>query len=307
MLAGGGHQPDDVLGHGLVDVDLLDAGLHLPQLLQREDLAQVVDRVQPLLLVEDDDLLHRLRVAKPKAEHEPIELGLRQREGALVLDRVLGGDHQERRRHRVRDTVDGRLPLLHALEQRRLGLRRGAVDLVGEDDLGHDRSRPELELLRLLVEDREAGDVGRQQVGRELDAAEGAADALGERLGEHRLADARHVLDQDVSLAQQGDEGHPHLDVLADDHALDVGDDALRRLLDVLHHLFSCSFVWADAREGGTLSITIPHTVTGRLQADFVQSPFNLSQPVAAASAIRPSPPHRSERRGQSRTLRSRL
>ena len=55
---------------------------------------------------------------------------------------------------RVRHAVDGDLLLFHRLEQGGLGLGRGAVDLVGQDDLGHDRARPELELVGLLVEDR---------------------------------------------------------------------------------------------------------------------------------------------------------
>ena len=53
---------------------------------------------------------------------------------------------------------------------------RGAVDLVGQHDLGHDRAGAELEVAGLLVVDRDAGDVAGQQVGRELDALEAAAD-----------------------------------------------------------------------------------------------------------------------------------
>ena len=145
-------------------------------------------------------------------EHEPVELGLRQRERALVLDRVLGRDDEERIGHRVGHAVDRRLALLHALEQARLRLGRRAVDLVGEHDLAEDRARPELELLRLLVVDRQAGDVRRQQVRRELDAPERAAEAAGDRLGQHGLAGARHVLDQQVPAAQQRDRGRggPH-------------------------------------------------------------------------------------------------
>ena len=41
----------------------------------------------------------------------------------------------------VRRAVDGDLALLHRLEQRRLGLRRGPVDLVGEHDVGEQRAR----------------------------------------------------------------------------------------------------------------------------------------------------------------------
>src|SRR5664280_2633248 len=53
--------------------------------------------------------------------------------------------------------------LLECMEERGLRLGRGAVDLVGKDHLGEDGARAELELLRLLVVDREAGDVRGQQ------------------------------------------------------------------------------------------------------------------------------------------------
>ena len=121
MVAGGVDQPDDVVRDRRVHVDLADGCLQLAQLLDAEDFLDGVQRVGPLLLVEDDDLLDRLRIAQAQADHEAVELGLGQGEGALVLDRVLGGDDQERVRHRVGDAVDGRLPLLHALEERATG------------------------------------------------------------------------------------------------------------------------------------------------------------------------------------------
>ena len=189
----------------------------------------------PLLLVQDQDLVQEGRVAEPNPEHEAVQLRLREREGALVLDRVLGGDDEERVRHRVRDAVDRRLALLHALEEGALRLGRCAVDLVGEHDLAHDRPGPELELLGLLVVDRQASDIGRQQVRRELDPPERAAEAAGDRLREHGLAGARDVLDQEVAATQEGDQRQPDLVVLPDDHALDVGEDLVADLLDVAH------------------------------------------------------------------------
>ena len=72
----------------------------------------------------------------------------------------------------VRHAVDGDLLLLHRLEQRGLRLRRGPVDLVGEHDLGNDRPGAELEVAGLLVVDRDAGDIARQQIRGELDALE---------------------------------------------------------------------------------------------------------------------------------------
>ncbi len=188
-----------------------------------------------LLLVEDDDLLERLRVAQVQPQHEAVELSLGQRKRALVLDRVLGGDDEEGLGHGVGNAIDRDLALLHGLEQSGLGLGRGPVDLVGEDDLGHDRARPELELVVLLVEDRQAGDVRWQQVRRELDAPKGAAQALGDGLGQDSLAGAGHVLDQQVALAQQRHESQADLVVLAHDDALNVGDDLLARLLDLSH------------------------------------------------------------------------
>ena len=40
------------------------------------------------------------RVTNRQAHQETVELGFGQREGALILDRVLGGQHQERARQR---------------------------------------------------------------------------------------------------------------------------------------------------------------------------------------------------------------
>ena len=80
---------------------------------------------------------------------------------------------------------------------------------------------------RLLVVDGDAGDVGGQEVGRELDAAERAAAGAGEAAREHRLADAGDVLDQQVAAAHQDHHGKLHLGALADDDPLYVIDEAL--------------------------------------------------------------------------------
>ena len=129
--------------------------------------------------------------------------------------------------------VDGDLALLHRLEQRRLGLRRRAVDLVGEHDVGEDAAGPELELVGGAVPHRHAGDVGRQEVGGELDAVAGAADRRRDRLGQRRLADAGDVLDEEVALGEEAHEREVDLLALALDHALDVveqgGEQAAER------------------------------------------------------------------------------
>ena len=90
-----------------------------------------------------------------------------------------------------------------------LGLAR--FDLVGDHDVREERAGLEAEpagrLAGIELGQRTAHDVRREQVARELDAAEAAVDAAGERGGEGRLAHARHVLDQQVSAGHQRFDG----------------------------------------------------------------------------------------------------
>ena len=144
----------------------------------------------------------RRRVAEGDPQQEAVELGLGQRVGALVLHRVGGRQHVERARQPVGLALDGHLALLHRLEQRGLGLGRRAVDLVGQQQPGEDRPRPEVELGAPLVVDVGPGQVGRQQVRGELRAGEVQAERPRERARRQRLAQAREVLEQDVALGE---------------------------------------------------------------------------------------------------------
>ena len=133
---------------------------------------------------------------------------------------------------RVGYTVDGDLSLFHCFQQRGLGLRRGAVDLVGEDELGDDGTGPVFEATGLLVEDVDPGHIAGEEIGGELDALEGTADRARDRLGQDRLADAGDVLDEDVTATEQRDKHEEHLVPLTDDDSLDVIADQARDSLD---------------------------------------------------------------------------
>ena len=71
----------------------------------------------------------------------------------------------------MRDAVDRDRALLHDLEQSRLRLGRGSVDLVTQEQVAEDRAGTKDERMRLVVIHAEARDVRRHRVGRELDAA----------------------------------------------------------------------------------------------------------------------------------------
>ena len=179
------------------------------------------------LLAHDPELLLLVGVAERRLQEEAVELRLGERERAFLLDRVLGRDQQEGRHELARHAVDRHLTLCHCFEQRGLRLRHRAVDLVDEHDVREDRPGPELEVARLLVVDREPGDVGRLKVRRALDAcADRTFDALGDRAREHGLRRAGDVLEEHVAARRERGEHEPDLLALPVDDRLDVREQA---------------------------------------------------------------------------------
>ena len=115
------------------------------------------------------------------------------------------------------------LALLHRLEQRRLRLRRRAVDLVGQQQVGEHRALAEAEACPTPASKmRLADDVGRHQVGRELHPLELEVERGGQRLHQQRLGHAGHALEQHVAADEQrGDEARQRA-LLADDDLADL-------------------------------------------------------------------------------------
>ena len=168
------------------------------------------------------------RVADDELEQEAVELGLRERVGAFLLDGVLGRHHAIGLFEVDRAPADGDLLLLHGLEQGRLGLGRGPVDLVGENQVGDQRPFLEGEFVAAafgLGEHHGALDVRRHHVRCELDAGEGEVDRLAQAPHEQGLAEPRHALEQDVPARHHRGQ-HAVDDVLLADHHLgDLGLD----------------------------------------------------------------------------------
>jgi hypothetical protein len=225
---GGRAQRDDVLLERPGDEHAPHGLDQRPDVVRGGDRLELVKRRRRPVRVEHLQFGGRGGVPDRDPRGEPVALRLGQRVRALHLDRVLRRDHHERPVQRVGGPVDRDLPLLHALEQGGLGLRRGPVDLVADDDVREDRPRLELELAQLLVVGADPGDVAGQQVGGELDAPHGTVDRPREGLGEHRLAHPGHVLDEQVPLGEQHDQGQPDRLRLAVDDRLDGGADLPR-------------------------------------------------------------------------------
>ena len=87
-----------------------------------------------------------------------------------------------------------------------MSLRGRTIDLVGQYDVGEDRSAFELESARPLIEDLKAGDVGGQHVRGELNALKRAVEASRQRVPKRSLADTGNVFDQQMPARQKCNE-----------------------------------------------------------------------------------------------------
>ena len=116
------------------------------------------------------------RIIDLDVEHEAVELGFGQRIGAFLLDRVLRGDDEERLGQLVGLLAGGDLRV-PASPASRAACVLGGVRLISSAStmlakIGPWTKRNSRRPALVLVEDHGAGDVGRHQVGRELDALE---------------------------------------------------------------------------------------------------------------------------------------
>ena len=219
---------EDVVADLLVAVDVVQRGA------ERLDVAGGADRLRLWLLGVLGEALHdaalvRLRRRLDEAlEHEAVDLRLGERVGALLLDRVLRREDEERLRKRVRLIANRHLALLHRLEKRRLHFRRRAVDFVGQEQVGEDRPLLRRELARLRRVDERTDDVGGEEVWRKRDAPELEPERLRESVARKRLREARHAFEEDVSVGDHGE-----------DEAVDelfLPDDDLANLIAYLRH-----------------------------------------------------------------------
>ena len=139
-----------------------------------------------------------------------------------MLHRVLCCHHHERLFQRVGVALDSHLHFVHGLEQRRLSLRRGSVNLVRQQEICEDRALFELEVLRVGVVDGYAQHVARQHVAGELQPVETAIHGARQRLRQGGFAypgtssikrwprASRHTTDRRTTS------GLPRIEVLSD-------------------------------------------------------------------------------------------
>ena len=137
-----------------------------------------------------------LGVVDEDLQHEPVDLGFRQRVRPLRLDRVLRRHHEEGIGDGVGRMRDRDLVLLHDFEQGALHLRRRAVDLVGEQEVAEHRAELGVEASLPRAVDACPDQVRGHEIRRELHACERAPEHPGGRLDGEGLGESGDTFDQ---------------------------------------------------------------------------------------------------------------
>ena len=87
------------------------------QIIDRNRLLQRFERVRIVLAFEHAEFVLSSRITERESDQKAIELRFRQRKRTLILNRVLGREHDERLWQRVRHPVDRHLRFFHCFQQ----------------------------------------------------------------------------------------------------------------------------------------------------------------------------------------------
>ena len=229
------NQAHDVAPEAVLNMHLPDGPAQFRQRGPVHRAGQGLDGMGLAQIAHHRQFMVEVQVAQPELEQEPIQLRFRQRERTFVLDGILGGQDHEGTAEAPRHPLHGDLALAHALQQGRLGARRGAVDFVGQEDLREGRAFNELELPGGLVEDRHARNVAGQEVGGALQPAEIDVECDRQGTRQHGLAHTGHILQQNMPFTQKGDHQQVDRVVVADNDVADRAADAVCKCLDLFH------------------------------------------------------------------------
>lgn len=112
--------------------------------------------------VKDAPLFLARGISDFQLHHETVNLRLRQRIGAFLVDRIFRCEDEDRPRQGKGGVPDGHLALLHRFEEGALHFRRSTVDFVGKHDVCEDRTRLGRELARLRIVNQRADNIRRQ-------------------------------------------------------------------------------------------------------------------------------------------------
>ena len=215
----------------------VDPELRFVQLLGRHGNRQPCQQFAPILTFEQCPLGADIRITQFDSHQKAVQLRFRQWKSADLISGILGGDDEKGLRQLAGLAFDGHLPFLHRFQQGALGLGRGAVDFVGQDQLGENRTGMEDEGLTLAFIHRRAQDVRRQQVAGELDALILQTQAASQGVSQSGFAHSGQVLDQQMTACQQTSHGQANGSLLTEDDRTYLSDHEIQAVLQIGSHI----------------------------------------------------------------------
>jgi len=218
-FAGGEDDVDDVVFHASVDEDGVDEFTGADDVGRFEDALDVEVRGGGAHEVEDLSFLLAGGVPDLEFEHESVELGFGEGVGAFLFEGVLGGENDEGVREFVGGVADGDLAFGHGFEEGALNLCGGAVDFVGEDEVGEEGPLFGGELAGARVVDEGSDEISWEKIRGELDALELGVDTGREGFDREGFCDAWDTFEEDVSVGEEPDEEAVDEGLLSDDDA----------------------------------------------------------------------------------------
>ncbi len=171
------------------------------------------------------------RVADGQPHEKTVQLAFREGVGAVVLEGILGRQHQEGSRKLECLVVDCDRSLLHGLQEPALGSGRSPVDLVGQENVGENGSRPGLELGGPGIVEGHSQDIGGEEITGELDSPESQPQASSKGMGQGSLPNTRDVLEKDMPTSEKSCKGEANYLPLSVEDTLDLVNQAFKEFL----------------------------------------------------------------------------
>src|SRR5579875_1877466 len=239
----GAHQINDICLDAGINMHPANYPLQVCELLRGKYRLHLLQRPIFAETLQNQPLLRLAGIAQAQAHQKAIKLRLRQWKRAFQFHRVLGRNDYERARQWHRLALHADLSLLHSLQQRGLCARCGAVDLVRQHNLREQRTGSKFKLSELLIVKSNTDNIRRKQIRGKLNALERAAKRTGQRFSHGGFANARHILEEHMSLAEQRNQQQIDHFLFSHDHVAHTLEHRARHILYLanlicLHHIY---------------------------------------------------------------------
>ena len=149
----------------------------------------------------------------------------------MELHRVFRRKHKEEFGQLVSLALQTHLAFFHRFQERTLRAGRRTVNLVGQQHLREHGTLADFKISGIRPVHGAPRNVGRQQVGRKLDAGKVRPYGHGERLRKRRLARTGNILDKHVTVGKERHHEHFNTFVLAKQHGIESIQQALHHNL----------------------------------------------------------------------------